>query len=182
MNPIKATARGAAVLGLALLAGCSWLPWSHKKAEACPAAIVLEPLKHTAVFAAGARPAPQSVAFYGIIDEVNATCEYAAGAVRLKLAVVVIGERGPAGRGSGSDAVDFNYFVAATGPGQRILAKTPFRVHIVFPGGKPRAGVTDHIEETIPLNGLKGPEATLDVGFQQSPEVVDFYRHFRGRL
>ncbi|HEV2301977.1 MAG TPA: hypothetical protein VGR91_10455 [Stellaceae bacterium] len=180
MNPVKGTARGAAVLGLALIAGCSWLPWSHKKTEACPAAVTLEPLKHTAVFAAGAPAAPQSVAFYGIIDEVDSQCQYEGGAVRLKLAVVVIAERGPAAHAAG--AVDFDYFVAATGPGQAILAKTPFRVHIVFPADKPRAGITDHIEETIPLQGLKGPELTLDVGFQQSPEVVDFYRHFRGRL
>jgi hypothetical protein len=178
----KSAAPGAAVFALALLSGCSfgWLPWGHKEpAEACPAAIALQPLKNTVVFAAGANPAPQSVAFYGIIDEVDSKCEYRNGAVQLKLAVVVIGERGPAVGGS---AVDFNYFVAVTGPGQSILAKTPFRVHIVFPPDKKRAGVTDHIEETIPLQGERGSELTVNVGFQQSPEVVDFYRHFRGRL
>jgi hypothetical protein len=179
---LKSAARGAAVIGLALLSGCSfsWLPWSHKPAEACPAAVILEPLKHTAVLAAGRQPIPQNVAFYGIIDEVDSQCEYVSGAVRMKLAVVVIGERAPAA--VAAKAVDLDYFLAVTGPGQTILSKTPFRVHIVFPPDKPRAGVTDHIEETIPLNGLKGSELTVDVGFQQSPEVVDFYRHFRGRL
>ena len=180
MSPDRGFARGAAVLGLALIAGCSWLPWSRRQpAEACPASVVLQPLKQTAVFAAGRQPAPQNVAFYGIIDEVDSQCEYAAGAVRLKLGVVVIGERGPATSGG---TVDLDYFVAVTGPDQAILSKTPFRVHIVFPPEAKRAGVTDHIEETIPLAGRKGSELTLDVGFQQSPEVVDFYRHFHGRL
>ena len=179
----RSAARGAALVVLALLPGCSfgWLPWGHKApTEACPAAVALQPLKNTAVFAPGAPPTPQGVAFYGIIDEVDSKCEYRGGEVQLKLAVVVIGQRGPAAHGN--SAVDFDYFVAVTGPGQSILAKTPFHVHIVFPPGKIRAGVTDHIEEAIPLQGMRGSELTVNVGFQQSPEVVDFYRHFRGRL
>lgn len=183
MSPPKAALRGTALLGLALLSGCgwSWLPWSQKQtAAACPAAAVLEPLKHTAVFAAGREPSPQNVAFYGLIDEVDSQCEYTGGAVRIKLAIVVIGERAPAAHNAG--AVDFDYFLAVTGPDERILSKTPLHVHILFPGDKPRAGVTDHIEETIPLNGMKGTDLTVNVGFQQSPEVVEFYRHFRGRL
>ena len=175
--------RGAACLALALLAGCSfgWLPWSKKEpAEACPSVVVLQPLKQTALFAASREAAPQNVAFYGLIDEVDGRCDYGGGAVRLKLSVDVIGERGPAGRAA--DALDLNYFVAVTGPGQRIVSKTPFRVHIVLPADKPRAGITDRIEETIPLRGVTGPELTVNVGFQQSREAVDFYRHFRGRL
>lgn len=182
MISCKSAARGAALFALALLSGCSfgWLPWGHKQpAEACPAAVALEPLKNTAVFAPGTNPAPQNVAFYGIIDEVDSKCEYQGGAVRLTLAVVVIGQLGPKASGP---AVDFDYFVAVTGPGQSILAKTPFHVHIVFPPDKKRAGITDHIEETVPLQGERGSELTVNVGFQQSPQVVDFYRHFRGRL
>ena len=182
MIRLENAARAAAVIGLALLSGCSasWLPWSHKTAAACPAAVILQPLKRTAVFAAGRQPVPQNVAFYGIIDEVDSQCEYLSGAVRMKLAVVVIAQRAPAA--VGVDSVDFDYFLAVTGPGQRILSKTPFRVPIVFLSGKPRAGVTDHIEETIPLHGLQGSQLTVDVGFQQSPEVIDFYRHFRAPL
>jgi hypothetical protein len=90
----------------------------------------------------------------------------------------VVGERGPAAKG---DSVDFQYFVAATGPDQSILGKRQFPVRIVFDTTGKRAGVTDHIEETIPLGGRKGTDLTLDLGFQQSPEVVDFYKRFRGR-
>ena len=44
-----------------------------------------------------------------------------------------------------------------------------------------RSGVTDHIEETIALGGRQGTDLNIVVGFQQSPEVVDFYKKFRGR-
>jgi hypothetical protein len=54
-------------------------------------------------------------------------------------------------------------------------------VRIVFEGTQKRAGVTDHIEETVPLGGRKGSDLNVLLGFQQSPEVVDFYKHFRGR-
>jgi hypothetical protein len=91
---------------------------------------------------------------------------------------IVAAERGPAAQG---DVVDLNYFVAVTGPDQTILSKTPFAVRIVFDTPQKRAGVTDHIEETIPLGGRKGSHLTVNLGFQQSPEVVDFYQHYRGR-
>ena len=39
----------------------------------------------------------------------------------------------------------------------------------------------DHIEETIPLAGRPASAVSIVLGFQQGPEVVDYYRHFRGR-
>ena len=100
------------------------------------------------------------------------------GNVKIALDAIVIGERGPAANG---DAVDLQYFVAVTGPDQSILRSTPLAVRIAFESTQKRAGVTDHIEETIPLDGRKGSDLNVMLGFQQSPEVVDFYKHFRGR-
>jgi hypothetical protein len=68
-----------------------------------------------------------------------------------------------------------------TAADQSILGKRTFPVRIVFDTPQKRAGVTDHIEQTIPLGGRKGTALSVIVGFQQSPEVVDFYKHFRGR-
>jgi hypothetical protein len=96
----------------------------------------------------------------------------------MTLDVIVIGQRGAAPKG---DAVDFTYFVAVTGPGQTVLSKKTFAVHIAFEPDQIRAGVTDHIVETIPLGGHKGSDLTLLLGFQQTPQVIDFYKHFRGR-
>jgi hypothetical protein len=92
--------------------------------------------------------------------------------------LIVAAERGQAAKG---DVVGLHCFVAVTGPDQTILSKTPFAVRVVFDTPQKRASVTDHIEETIPLGGRKGTDLTVDLGFQQSPEVVDFYKHFRSR-
>lgn len=174
-----------AVLGLGALCGCSWtsslFSFSKSKepeAASCPTATILRPLAHTAVFAPGAEHNPIGVAFYGILDDVSAKCEREGSAVRASLDVIVIGARGPAARGGNS--VDLQYFVAVTGPHDTILSKRTLPVHIAIPADSKRAGVTDHIDETIPLGGLTPGQLTIDLGFQQSPEVVDFYRHFRG--
>ena len=140
--------------------------------------VILRPLANTAVFGPAPERRPDNVAFYGLLSEADIKCEYTGDAVRMILDVVVVGERGPAAK---ADSVDFQYFVAVTGPDQSILSKKPFPVRIVFDTPQKRSGVTDHIEETIPLGGRKGTDLTVNIGFQQSPEVVDFYKHFRGR-
>jgi hypothetical protein len=173
-------APSAVLAGLVALGGCSWLPSFSSKSttEPCPSAVILRPLAQTAVFGPAPERRPDNVAFYGILSEANLKCEYTPGALHMDLEVVVVGERGPAANG---DVVDLNYFVAVTGADQTILSKKPFAVRVVFDTPQKRAGVTDHIEETIPLAGRKGTDLTVDLGFQQSPEVVDFYKHFRGR-
>lgn len=175
--------------GLGLLSGCGWVssisPFSSSSAPAgpppasCPTTSILRPLAQTAVFAPGAKPQPISVAFYGILSDVDVKCDRNGDALRAALDVVVVGERGPAG--GRSDSVDLQYFVAVTGNDQSVLSKRSFAVHIPLPGATKRAGVTDHIEQVIPLGGRAPGDVTIVLGFQQSPEVVDFYRHFRGR-
>jgi hypothetical protein len=185
VNLLRA-ARLGALCGILALSGCSWMPslpaihspFSSAPGEPCPTTVILHPLRNTAVFPPGERLRPENVAFYGIFDDVSSKCEYSGGDARVALDVVVIGQRGPAAK---SDAVDFDYFVAVTGPGGAILSKKPFSVHIALPQGRLRAGVSDHIEETIPLGGRKPNEFEIVLGFQQSPEVVYFYKHFRGR-
>jgi hypothetical protein len=144
----------------------------------CPAAVILRPLANTALFAPGAAPRPENVAFYGLIDEVDSRCEALQGAVRMHLKVYVIAQRGPAARGN---TATFTYFVATTAPGEKILQKQPLTVSVTLPPNKLRAGVTDTFEEVLPLAGYAASALTVDLGFQQSPEVVTFYHHFRGR-
>jgi hypothetical protein len=176
----------AALCAVALLSGCSWTrSWFSSSEEsasappaACPNTIILRPLAQTAVFAPGAAKQPLGVAFYGILSDVGAKCDIGPEAVRAKLDVV-IGERGPAaGR---ADTVDLQYFVAVTGPDQAILSKRSLPVRVQIPGDARRAGVSDHIEETVALAGRSTNDLSIVIGFQQGPDVVDFYRHFRGR-
>ncbi len=178
------------LFGATFLSGCGTVaslnPFSSSSPPApapqgapCPSAVVLRPLAQTAVFAPGAARQPLGVAFYGILSDVDALCEGVGGAVHASLDVVVIGERGPAaGKGEG---VDLQYFVAVTGADQAILSKRSFPVHIAIPADAKRAGITDHIEETVPLGGRPPGDLSIVLGFQQSPEIVDFYRHYRGR-
>jgi hypothetical protein len=178
---------GLVLFGVAALAGCSTVaslnPFSAGSsgppAAACPSAIILRPLAQTAIFAPGAARQPMGVAFYGILSDVDAKCERAGGAVHASLDVVIVGERGPAA--GKADSLDLQYFVAVTGPDQAILSKRSFPVHIAIPADAKRAGVSDHVEETIPPAGQASGDLSIVLGFQQSPELVDFYRHFRGR-
>ena len=173
------TAPSAVLIGVLGLSGCGVVPsLSSKPTEACPSAVILRPLSNTAVFGPAPERRPDNVAFYGLLSEADLKCEYTGDAVRMMLDVVVVGERGPAAK---ADSVDFQYFVAVTGPDQSILGKKTLPVRIVFDTPQRRAGVTDHIEQTVPLGGRKGTDLSVVVGFQQSPEVVDFYKHFRGR-
>ena len=140
--------------------------------------MILRSLSNTAVFGPAEQRRPDNVAFYGLLSEADLKCEFAGDAVRMNLDVVIVGERGPAGK---ADSVDFQYFVAVTGPDQAILSKKPFPIRITFDTPQKRAGVTDHIQQTIPLGGLKAADLSVYIGFQQSPEVVEFYKRFRGR-
>ena len=173
-------AQSAALISLTALGGCSLLSSAGSKpTDPCPNTVILRPLAQTAVFGPAPERRPDNVAFYGILSEAELKCQYTADALHMNLDVVVAAERGPAA-GNG-DAVDLNYFVAVTGPDQAIISKKPFAVRIAFDTPQKRAGVTDHIEETVPLGGRKATDLSVDVGFQQNPEVVDFYKHFRGR-
>ena len=170
--------RAAAVMALLALTGCGLFP-GKPPPEACPSAVVLQPLANTAVFAPGATELrPEHVAFYGLISEVDARCQSTRDGTRVQLDVIIIGQRGPAARG---DAVDLQYFVAVVAAGDRIVSKRPFSVHVVFRGDALRGGVTDHIEELIPPGAGRASDLAIDVGFQQTPQAIEFYKHFRGR-
>jgi hypothetical protein len=182
-------ARGAVLLGLIALSGCSWAAGVFGSSEpaprpilepgTCPTAAILKPLSQTALFAPGQPREPPGVTFYGVLSEVESKCDRAGDTLRLALDVVVVGERGPAA--AGASAVDAWYFVAVTGPDQSVLGKRLFPVHIDVPASAKRAAISDHIEQTIPLGGRRPGELTVVLGFQQSPEALEFYRHYRGR-
>jgi hypothetical protein len=179
--PHRAAIRAIAVLSLALLSGCGWFSSSSSKSAqgSCPSAVILRALANTAVFGVAAERRPESVAFYGLLSEVNSKCDVSGDTMQLKLDVIVIAERGPASKEANS--VDFNYFVAVTGPDQAVLSKKLFPVRIAIAPGEKRSGVTDHIEEAVSLGGRKLGDVNVVLGFQQTPEVVEFYKRFRGR-
>ena len=177
--PLAALA--AALFSLATLTACGHLPFSKtdESAAACPAAVVLKPLAQTAVFGTPDMAVrPTDVMYYGILSEVDAKCATSGDALQASLDVVLAAERGPATKG---DSVDFTYFIAVVGPGDQLLGKKSYGVRIAVPQDRKRAGVTDHIEAAIPLGGQAPGALRIVAGFQQTPQDVAFYEHFRGR-
>jgi hypothetical protein len=174
----------AAALGVAVLASCSWMPsWIGHKDEpagaSCPVAAVLKPLANTAKLRQGSEQKPFNVEWYGIYTDISATCTTTGDTLRAALDSIIVAERGPSVRGND---VDFNYFVAlTTASDQRILGKSSFSVHITVPDRNKRAGINDHVEVAFATGGRPISDLNITVGFQQSPEAIEFYKHYRGR-
>lgn len=175
---------------LLMMAGCNAVssinPFSSAaepatQAAACPTTTILRPLANTAVFGpAAAMPRkPIDVAFYGLLSDVEAKCDPAGpGVLRASLDIIIAGERGPSAK---ADSVELTYFVAVTGPNDSVLSKKNFGVHIDIPRNAKRAAVSDHLDETIALGGRNPADVAILIGFQQPPDVVEFFRNYRGR-
>ncbi|HEV2187888.1 MAG TPA: hypothetical protein VGR70_11810 [Stellaceae bacterium] len=180
----RAAAAAGAVIALVLLSACSggWNPFAKKSqptaAPACPVAAILRPLANTVLFAPGAEQKPLYVAWTGIFSDITATCRLEGDILHASLDNVIIGERGPAGR---SNDADFNYFVALTAADQTILGKKLFSVHVTLAPDAKRAGVTDHVEVAFSTGGRALSDLNLMVGFQLTPDAVQFYKNYRGR-
>jgi hypothetical protein len=56
-----------------------------------------------------------------------------------------------------------------------------FPVRIETPANAKRAGVSDHVEETIPLGGRRPGDLAIVIGFQQSGEAAEYYHHYPRR-
>ena len=147
-------------------------------APACPVAAVLRPLANTAVFGPGAERKPLYVAWYGILSDISVNCKIDGPALRVVLDSVIIAERGPAGRNSD---VDLDYFVSLAASDQTILGKKSFSVHVTLAGNDKRAGVNDHVEVVFNTGGRPLSDLSIAVGFQQTPDVIEFYKNYRGR-
>lgn len=172
-----------AAFGLAGLTGCGSIPFLGKKTDkggtsACPVAVVLRPLANTAVFGANGDVKPLNVAWYGVYSDVSVTCTVSGDTVHAVLDNIIIAERGPATR---DNDVDLNYFVSLTAADQTILAKKSFAVHITVPDKTKRGGVDDHVEVAFPTGGRPVSDLNITVGFQQSPQAIEFYKNYRGR-
>jgi hypothetical protein len=151
---------------------------AHEPVQACPVAAVLRPLASTAVFGVSADRRPINVAYYGILSDVSATCTMTGTTLHAALDIVVAAERAPASSGNG---VDLNYFVAVAGANNQILSKNPMAIRVPVQAGVKRGGVTDHVEIAFDTGGRPTADLNIVVGFQQSPEAIEFYKNFRGR-
>ncbi|HZK89227.1 MAG TPA: hypothetical protein VFC56_03675 [Stellaceae bacterium] len=174
-------------VGLAGLAGCSSISipfFGGRKSEAtatpaCPVAVILHPLANTAVFnKTGGDLKPLNVTWYGVFSDISASCTVSGDTLHASLDNIIVAERGPAVRGND---VDLNYFVALTAGDQTILGKKSFSVRVTVPAASKRGGVNDHVEVAFATGGHAMSDLNITVGFQQSPQAIEFYKNFRGR-
>ena len=169
------------LIGLLALSGCGWFSPSSSKSttEACPSAGHPAAACQHRRFRFGEQRRPDNVAFYGLLSEADLKCEYTGDAVRM---ILEVDRRSAnAARPAKADSVDFQYFVAVTGPDQTILSKKQFPVRIGF-DTPPKARRHNRSYRRDNLAGRpQGCGSQRVLGFQQSPEVVDFYKRFRGR-
>ncbi|MBV9555001.1 MAG: hypothetical protein JO032_19660 [Alphaproteobacteria bacterium] len=148
-------------------------------AASCPAAVILRPLANTAVFAGQAGELkPPNVAWYGVFSDISVKCQVAGDTFRAALDDIIVADRGPAVRGND---VDFTYFVSLTASDQTILGKKSFAVHVTVPSSAKRGGVNDHVEVAFATGGRPLSDLNITVGFQQTPQAIEFYKNFRGR-
>jgi hypothetical protein len=68
-----------------------------------------------------------------------------------------------------------------TGADQSILGKKAFAVHVTVPDKAKRGGVNDHVEIAFATGGRPLSDLNITVGFQESPQAIEFYKNFRGR-
>jgi hypothetical protein len=161
---------GAPALAVALvcvgtLGACS----SSKEAgPPCPRVAVVPELGRTTIYRDGPARDLTDVRYNAEITDARGSCRYDRTGVGVDMTVDIVGERGPAADGDGTDV---QYFVAITDPQRNILAKEVFPTRIPFRPNERRAGIREEIEERIPLPpGAVGADYRIMLGFQLSPE------------
>jgi hypothetical protein len=164
-----ASATAAAVVlacaGGALVA-CS--SFSKPEGPPCPRVAVVPELGHTTIYREGPGRDLTDVRYSAEISDARGSCNYDHAGVGIDMTVDIVGERGPAADGDGTDV---QYFVAITDPQRNILAKEVFPTRIQFRPNQQRAGIREEVEERIPLpEGTVGADYSILLGFQLSPE------------
>jgi hypothetical protein len=168
--------RLAAVALVALLAGCSL--FEKKDTRACPRVEIVSDLSRLVKFRPGPTRDLNDVLYTARFDDVKTGCTYDKTGVTVEMTVSLRGERGRAGLALPTG--DVTYFVAITDRNQNIAAKQNFTSQFTFPD-KGTAAIDDELVQRIPLRPTApGSDHTLILGFQLTPEEIDFNAKNRG--
>jgi hypothetical protein len=162
---------GASTLAAVLVCGgalgaCS--SFSKPEGPPCPRVAVVPELERTTIYRDGPARDLTDVRYSAEITDARGSCSYNRTSVGVDMTIDIVGERGPAADGDGTDV---QYFVAITDPQRNILAKEVFPTRIQFRSNQQRAGIREEVEERIPLpEGAIGADYGIVLGFQLSPE------------
>jgi hypothetical protein len=162
----------AALLALSLVAGCAD---PTKFAPTCPQSAYLPDGSDITRYRRGGHDISDLV-LNARITKVDAHC--AAGdkpsELRAWLQVAMKLTRGPAARGRDAE---LSYFIAVS-RGDRILDKAVYPIHVTFPANIDGIDyTTDRVDLVMPTpKGVSGPDYTVTVGFQLTPDELSVNR------
>ncbi|GGB44151.1 hypothetical protein GCM10011505_26850 [Tistrella bauzanensis] len=168
---------GAAAIALAATtAGCG--AFSRAEPPVCPRVVVLRETSQAVQIVPGATDVT-GVRFLGRIADAQWNCDADTDDGRryidVALTLVIDVERGPAAPGDTGTA--FDYYVAVTDRDQTILNKQVFRSDLPLPADRLKAAAQEELSIRVPLTaGTSGADYALMVGFQLSPEQLEFQR------
>jgi hypothetical protein len=171
-----------ALFAALLLAACS--SGESTLAPPCPTIVIVQELASLTQFKPGEGRDLTDVVLEGKITGFDGFCETdldkdIAQAVEVELRVVFTAARGPANtdrKGS------YSYFVALADREGDTVQKHVFDSTVEFPGNRNRVAPFEELTLKVPLKpGESGANYTVYVGFQLTPEQLDYNRTSRTR-
>lgn len=169
----------AALALTAVVAGCS----SDKPEPACPRGVIPQDAATITRFRDGPGRDLTDVLVTGNIQNILVDqCKYEKNAVDVtNFQIAITADRGPADR---TKAADFEYWIAVVDPDKKILTRQTFKLHFDFPDNLTHVGtVVADLEPRIPLADImKAPNYQIIVGFQLTPQELEWNRSQRAKL
>jgi hypothetical protein len=167
---------GAAAIGLGALAGCT----KQAAPKPCPRIGVLGDASHLVRFKPGSGRDLTDITYEADISVRRGACEYVKKETQLyvELSVEIQAVRAP---GTGEKG-EFAYFIRTTDRGGRVTGGENFVMTVPFGQDLRRAGGVEELALSFPLKaGQLGSELEIVVGFQLSPDELDYNRRLRGK-
>lgn len=170
----------AALTLAAVVAGCG----GNKPEPACPRAVIPQDAATITRFRDGPGRDLTDVLVTGNIQNILVDqCKYDKSAVDVNnFQIAITADRGPADR---SKTADFEYWIAIVDPDKKILTRQVFKQHFDFPDNLNHVGTVAGTDLAlhIPLKDImKAPDYQIIVGFQLTPQELEWNRSQRARL
>jgi hypothetical protein len=165
-----------ALLGVAAISLASCSLFAPAQLKVCPKVSLLNEAALVTRYREGPGRDLTDVIYEAKVLDINWSCKFSDGQVRVQAVIDIVAQRGPASTG-GNAQVPF--FVGIIDAGQNIIAKKNFASEIEFREGRRRAGVREEIEQIVFLK--KGEDAAdyeIIVGLQLTEQQL---KQNRGR-
>ena len=158
-----------------MLASCSSGP---PRIEVCPVVSFVDGLDKVTVFGAQGGADLANVLYSAEVKQLAAVCKFGRKGAAVTAEFLLIADRG---LGDRERVARPSYFVAVTDPQGNVMAKEVFEAEIPFNDNRRRVGRKEEIEPFLPYQGPNGDFTGYRVliGFQLSPEQVEFNRRYR---